>query len=89
MALKQQIKKLMRTTFEIGQRLKFDILPRHFYSEIPSIQLLRATTSWRKPLNMTHVAGAGLASQQAFVATCTQGLQSALTKPPSTPALAR
>ncbi len=80
MALKQQIKKLMRTTFEIGQRLKFDILPRHFYSEIPSIQLLRATTSWRKPLNMTHVAGAGLASQQAFVATCTQGLQSALTK---------
>ena len=80
MALKQQIKRLMRTTFETGQALKFDILPRHFYSEIPSIPLLRTTTSWRKPLNMTHLAGADLASQQAFIATCTQGLQSALTK---------
>lgn len=80
MAIKQQIKKLMRTTFEIGQHLKFDLLPRHFYSEIPSIQLLRTTTAWRKPLIMTHLSGSDLESQQAFVATCTQGLQSALTK---------
>jgi Methyltransferase domain len=79
MALKQQMKRLIRTTFEVGQRFKVDILPRHFYSEIPSIPLLRTTTAWRKPLIMTHLAGSDLATQQAFVAACTQGLQSDLT----------
>jgi hypothetical protein len=79
MALKQHIKKLMRTTFEFGQRLKVDILPRHFYSEIPSIPLLRETTAWRKPLSMTHVSGTDITSQLAFVASCTQGLESSLT----------
>ena len=79
MGLKQQIKRLMRSTFEVGQRFKVDILPRHFYSEIPSIPLLRSTTTWRKPLSMNHIAGADLQSQQAFVASCTQGLASSMT----------
>ena len=79
MALKQRIKRLMRSTFEFGQGLKFDLLPRHFYSEIPSIPLLRATTAWRKPLSMTHVTGADIPSQLAFSASCTEGLQSILT----------
>lgn len=73
MAVKHQIKRLMRFTFEAGQRLKLDILPRHFYSEIPSISLLRATTAWRKPLSMNQIAGAEIAPQLAFVASCTEG----------------
>ena len=79
MRLKQQIKRLMRFTFEVGQRFKVDILPRHFYSEIPSIRQLRSTQNWRKPLSMNHIAGADLQSQQNFVSSCTQGLESKLT----------
>ena len=79
MAVKHQIKRLMRVTFEVGQKLKLDVLPRHFYSEIPSIALLRATTAWRKPLSMNHIAGAGVAPQLAFVASCTEGLAASMT----------
>src|ERR1700761_3604973 len=76
MGLKQQVKRLMRLTFEAGQQLKVDILPRHFYSEIPPIKRLRATTTWRRPRNMSYIAGADLASQLAFVSSCAQGLNS-------------
>ena len=62
MGLKLQVKRLMRSTLEVGQRLKIDILPRHFYSEIPSIRQLQATTAWRKPRNMSYIAGADLSS---------------------------
>lgn len=79
MAVKQQIKRLMRTTFEAGQKLKLDILPRHFYSEIPSIALLRATSTWRRPLSMNQIAGAEIDSQLAFVASCTAGLEASMT----------
>ena len=79
MGLKGQIKRLMRSTFEVGQSLKFDVLPRHFYSEIPSIAQLRATKAWRKPRSMGHIAGADLSSQQAFVSSCTRGLDSSMT----------
>jgi hypothetical protein len=79
MGLKQQVKRLMRSTFEVGQQFKIDILPRHFYSEIPSIQLLRATKTWRRPRSMNHIAGADLQSQQAFASSCTQGLESSMT----------
>jgi len=36
----------------------FDVLPRHFYSEIPDLRILRKTTSWRKEYPMTGVNGA-------------------------------
>lgn len=79
MGLKQQIKRLMRSTFEVGQQFKVDILPRHFYSEIPVIGQLRATKAWRRPRNMSYIAGADLASQQEFVASRTQGLDGSMT----------
>ena len=78
MGLKQQMKGLLRSVFEVGQRFKVDILPRHFYSEIPSIAQLRATTNWRGPRNMAYIAGSEIASQQAFVSACTEGLDSTM-----------
>jgi len=47
MSLKHHVKRLMRQTFEVAQQFKVDILPRHFYSEIPSIRQLRSTQAWR------------------------------------------
>ncbi|MGA9583868.1 MAG: class I SAM-dependent methyltransferase [Terracidiphilus sp.] len=48
-SLKSRSKLLLRLTFELGQRLGFDILPRHFYSEIPDISALKNTSAWKKP----------------------------------------
>lgn len=79
MGLKHHVKRLMRQTFEVGQQFKIDILPRHFYSEVPFIHQLRSTQAWRRPRNMNHIGGADLDSQQSFVASCTEGLASAMT----------
>ena len=64
--LKTQGKKLLRDLFESAQQLGVDVLPRHFYSEIPNIRELRRTTEWRKPLGMSRITG-DIASQIAFV----------------------
>lgn len=63
-------KHLLRKAFELGQRLGVDLLPRHFYSEIPDIRALRSTTHWRMPYSMAGIAGAEVQSQLAFVQSC-------------------
>jgi hypothetical protein len=70
-SLKTRSKQLLRSVFEIGQRLKFDILPRHFYSEIPDMRTLRGTASWRKPRSFTGILG-DIDSQVAWVDACTR-----------------
>ena len=50
-------KNVLRAVFEIGQRFKVDILPRHFYSEIPDIRILRNTSQWRAPRSMGGILG--------------------------------
>jgi hypothetical protein len=74
MALKRRLKDFsksaMRKLFELGQRLGFDALPRHFYSEIPNIRQLRRTAQWRRPYSMIGVEGADALSQIAFVREC-------------------
>jgi len=76
-SLKTRSKDLLRRAFEVGQRLKFDILPRHFYSEIPNIRFLRGTTSWRKPRSFTGVLG-GIDPQVAWVDNCTKSYRATL-----------
>jgi SAM-dependent methyltransferase len=53
--------------FHLAQRLGFDVLPRHFYSEIPCIFELRQSGDWRQPFSMIGVRGAALAEQLEFV----------------------
>jgi predicted O-methyltransferase YrrM len=55
--------------FHAGQRIGVDVLPRHFYSEIPDVGRLRRTTDWRKPYSFVGVAGASVDDQLAFVAS--------------------
>ena len=69
-ALRNLGKGALRKVFEWSQRLGFDVLPRHFYSEIPSIRELAASTEWREPYSMEGVDGAEIASQLAFVREC-------------------
>ena len=60
-------KRALRILFEAGQRLGLDVLPRHFYSEIPDVRRLTASTEWRRPFSMAGVRGAGIEAQTAFL----------------------
>jgi hypothetical protein len=41
--------KVLFTLFRGGQRLGFDLLPRHFYSEVPDFRRLSRSDSWKGP----------------------------------------
>lgn len=64
---KNIVKAGFRSVFEAGQRIGLDILPRHFYSEIPDIRKLKHAGHWMKPFTMIGVAGTDIDGQLAFV----------------------
>ena len=47
----------LRGFFEMGQRVGVDVLPRHFYSQIPNIRALKRNRSWQRPYSLVGVAG--------------------------------
>ena len=70
--LKTYVKQGLRRAFEVGQVLGVDVLPRHFYSEVPDIRVLRQDDHWKRPFSMAGVSGTELESQLDFVrAQCT------------------
>jgi hypothetical protein len=66
----ETVKRLLRHVFEAGQKLRIDILPRHFYSEIPEIRLLRQESSWKRPFTMVGIQGVSVADQLQFLQEC-------------------
>lgn len=55
-----------------------DVLPRHFYSQIPDVADLRRRTNWRGPRTMVGVDGADIDAQAQFVRdTCPPDLVAA------------
>lgn len=84
-SLKRKIKNVgkrgLRTLFEIGQRFGVDVLPRHFYSEIPDIRDLRRNGDWKRPHSMVGVRGADTGVQFDFLESCCpQGLVAELSR---------
>jgi hypothetical protein len=75
--LKNQGKLFLRGLFEVGQGVGVDFLPRHFYSEIPSIRQLRKETQWRAPLSFEGISG-DVAGQLDFVRECIAGFKEKL-----------
>lgn len=65
-SIKNVLKQLLRRGFEVGQRAGIDVLPRHFYSQIPDIGALRRSSAWKEPRDMSSVRGHELASQLEF-----------------------
>ncbi|MBT3069673.1 class I SAM-dependent methyltransferase [Rhodomicrobium sp. Az07] len=61
------LKSAFSTVFRAGQNLGFDVLPRHFYSEIPHISKLRRADHWKKPFSMIGVRGKEIDTQLSFV----------------------
>jgi hypothetical protein len=68
--LRGQLKSGLHGLFVLGQRLGWDILPRHFYSPIPEIRELRRSESWKPPSSMIGIAGADIESQMSFLRGC-------------------
>lgn len=71
--LKDRAKLGIRRMFEVGQRLGFDVLPRHFYSQVPDIRGLRSGDSWKAPHSMVGVQGVDTSLQFEFVEACCSG----------------
>jgi hypothetical protein len=67
-ALRTALKQLLHRGFEVGQRAGIDVLPRHFYSQIPDIGELRRSALWKLPRDMSNVRGHELAKQLEFAA---------------------
>lgn len=74
-------KQTLRNLFEVAQGFNIDILPRHFYSEIPHIKELRQEENWKQPHSMLGVNGKEIETQVAFVkGCCGEALQARLKK---------
>lgn len=76
--LKTAGKAMLHGLFAVGQRFGVDVLPRHFYSQIPNLARLRDQTGWRAPMSMAGVQGRDLDGQIAFAAGCVTPERTAL-----------
>jgi len=69
----------LRDFFEMGQRVGVDVLPRHFYSQIPNIRALKRNRSWQRPYSLVGVAGTEIDHQLEWLReTCPSELASIL-----------
>lgn len=68
--IKNAAKRNLRRIFELGQRVGVDILPRHFYSEVPDLRRQRADPSWKAPRSLYGVNGVDPDRQLGFVEAC-------------------
>lgn len=75
--IKNAGKATLRRLFELSQRFGFDILPRHFYSEIPDIRILRNTAHWKAPRSLIGILGK-VDVQVAWVDECTKKYRTSL-----------
>ena len=68
--MRERGKRLLRRGFEAGQRVGVDVLPRHFYSEIPDVHRLRSTDTWRRRRSLRGIAGMEIDQQSDFIRSC-------------------
>jgi hypothetical protein len=64
--LKNIGKRLLRFQLSAAQWIGVDILPRHFYSEVPDIAKLRRTSSWRRAYSLEAIQGSDCDQQLDF-----------------------
>lgn len=67
---KNLIKKLLRILLEFLQPLGINILPSHFYSEVPCFRELRTNLSWKEQRSMFGINGVVLEEQLSFIQSC-------------------
>jgi len=67
---KEILKYVLRQIFEISQKVGLNILPCHFYSEIPDLRELKRTNYWKQPYSMIGIRGVKTMSQFSFLQEC-------------------
>ena len=78
-SVKEWGKARLRSLFEVGQRVGVDVLPRHFYSEIPDIRALKTDRRWQRPYSLVGVAGTDIEQQLGWLLeTCPPELAATL-----------
>ena len=76
---KNLIKRNAARIFEVGQKVGLNILPKHFYSQIPDIDQLRDDLFWKAPFEMLGIHGMDLDTQIDFLfEICSKEVVSAL-----------
>ncbi len=64
---KNYFKRILRKGFELMQRAKVNVLPIHFYSQIPVIHELKKDLYWKKPYSLHKIYGTEIPEQVKFV----------------------
>jgi hypothetical protein len=71
--------RLLRRALEMGQRVGVNVTPRHYYSAIPDLRVLRRSRHWREPRSMVGVQMGPPAEQLAWMSRhCPPDLRSRL-----------
>jgi len=65
--MKRLLKRALHRAFVTAQAVRLDMLPRHFYSEIPDLRRLRRSAAWKAPYSMIGVDGADPEAQLIFL----------------------
>jgi Methyltransferase domain len=68
--VRDKAQRFFHALFVFGQHFGVDILPRHFYSEIPDFRELRKSETWKAPRSMYGVRGVDVDRQLSFVHDC-------------------
>lgn len=69
----------LHTLFVTGQRLGVDVLPRHFYSQIPDIPRMQGDRKWQRPYSLRGIRGTNVDDQLKWLRrVCPPSLASAL-----------
>ena len=66
-SIKKLFKRFLRKLLETSQNLGVDILPHHYYSEIPDFKELRRETYWKSPSSMIGINGGNISEQLDFI----------------------
>ncbi|WP_156721011.1 class I SAM-dependent methyltransferase [Mycobacterium sp. Root135] len=53
----------LHTLFVMGQRVGVDVLPRHFYSQVPDIPHLQGDRKWQRPYSLRGIRGTDVGEQ--------------------------
>jgi len=67
---KDKAKNFSRKIWEISQRIGLDILPQHYYSNLPNLKELKKEKEWLKPHSMYGINGIEITKQLAFASRC-------------------
>jgi len=57
------LSQILHLVLRTGQRLKFNLTPNHFYSDIPDLRQLRSSNDWRQRYGTSLVNGASVNEQ--------------------------